>query len=88
MQLADGLLKLHVPGAGFIADISMTSYLALIETRVSDECRTPASHREHSQARTQESACACFHLLDGAESYQELPQRSIIISRYSRFESA
>jgi hypothetical protein len=36
MQLADGLLKLHVPGAGFLADISTTSNLALINTRVSD----------------------------------------------------
>lgn len=48
VQLADGLLKLNVPGAGFLANIR-TTYLCGCETMLIHD-RADASYCKHSKA--------------------------------------
>jgi len=73
-QLADGLLKLHVPGAGFLADIrkTMNAHRNVILT----SARTFDLHCKHPQVTDEESARASINPHDDTKSEQILSEPS------------
>jgi hypothetical protein len=72
LQLADGLLKLNVPGAGFLANIRAT-YVITCKTVLMCS-RANRSHCKHTQARAEEGSCTCIDVSYGAQSHQVISQ--------------